>query len=619
MSRARRPPFGRLLALTLSAVAGIVLAAQSATPPPLDRAAGRWVALTLKGMTLEQKIGQLLMPSFDTSYMSTDGQSFDRLARLVAELGVGGFAVFGQRSRPVPGVLLNEGYPAIALTNPFDVASALNRLQLRSKVPLLNGVDAEWGMGMRIAGATSFPRAMAFGAAGDETLAYEAGRITALEGRALGVHVDFAPVADVNNNPRNPVINTRSFGEDPARVGALASAFARGLAAGGMLATVKHFPGHGDTDVDSHLGLPLVSHGRERLDALELAPFRDVLGAGAAAVMVAHIELPALAREPGVPATLSAPVVTDLLRRELRFDGLVITDSMSMQAVARMLPAGEAAVRAVRAGNDIVLESADDRSAAMALKEAVQSGALAVAQLDAAVGRVLEAKARLRLHAARTVSLDRVPDVVGVQTHQALADEVSRRAVTLIKDDRQQVPLRLPAGAQVLYLSVLDYAREWGAAAPSRTLRPGLQQRWPNVTAVELTDRTTASEIDLVRAMAPRFDAIVAGVFVRASSGSGRLDLAPGIIRLLQQLARATAERQQPLLAAFFGSPYAAASVPELPAVLLTYDLYDRAEASVVRAIAGEAAIGGRLPVALPGLFPIGHGLDRAGPMPAVR
>jgi beta-N-acetylhexosaminidase len=240
----------------------------------LDRDAQRWVEATMKKLTSDQMVGQLLMPRFAGVYTSSDSDIYDRLSTLIRDAHVGGVIGFGGEEA-APSVLLNPTYGPIILGQPLALASMLNRLQALATVPLLTAADFEWGVGMRISGATTFPRAMAFGAAGDDELAFEAGRITATEGRALGVHVNFAPVADVSNNPRNPVINIRSFGEDVRSVAALASAWARGLQQGGMLATLKHFPGHGDTAVDSHLGLPVIPHPRDRLEQIELVPFRS--------------------------------------------------------------------------------------------------------------------------------------------------------------------------------------------------------------------------------------------------------------------------------------------------------------------------------------------------------
>lgn len=565
----------------------------------------------LAGMSVEEKVGQLLVSSFQSNFISTDSRTFDELSRIVLEYHVGGFLVFGA-TEPAPTVLLNPTYGTVVLGQPLEAASTINRLQAISKLPLLNTADFETGVGFRIQGATTFPRAMAFGAAGDDKLAYEAGRVTGEEARALGVHVNFAPVVDVNNNPRNPVINTRSFGEDPALVGRLASAYIRGLQSAGVTATLKHFPGHGDTEVDSHIGLPIIKHPRERLDKIELPPFRAGIAAGAGAVMTGHIELPMLDPSPSTPTTLSQPIVGGLLRNELQFNGLIYTDSMGMQGVTATYAPGAAAVRAIKAGNDVVLHSPDDGAAFAGLREAVKSGDIPAARLDASVERILSAKARAGLHKTRTVSLDAIASVVGTRANNAVADAVSQRSITLVKDERNQVPLKLARDAQVLYLSVLDYPAGWRIAAPSRTFIAELRQRWPNVTAIELSDRSTASEIDLVRAMAPRFDAVVASIFVRAASASGRMDLAPGLQALLQQIAKQTTSSNRPFVSVFFGNPYAPMFLRELPAMILTYDFYDRAEASAVRALAGEAPIGGKLPIALPGLFEPGAGLTRA-------
>lgn len=595
----------------------MAVAAVAAQPPPasrpLDAVAEKWVQATLKKMTLEEKVGQMLVSSFFSTYLSTDSAEFEALTKAVHEQHVGGFHVFGGRELAPP-VLLNPTYGTVTLGHALDAASTIDRLQAIAKVPLLNTGDFETGIGFRIAGATAFPRLMAFGAARDERLAEEAGRVTGEETRAIGVHVNFAPVVDVNNNPRNPVINTRSFGEDPELVGRLASAFIRGMQSAGVIATLKHFPGHGDTEVDSHLGLPVIRHPRERLDKIELPPFRAGIAAGAEAIMTGHIEMPALDPTPSTPTTLSAPIVGGLLRKELGFGGLIYTDSMGMAGVTAMYAPGEAAVRAVQAGNDVILHSPDDAAAHRGIVEAVKAGKIADSQIAASVERILRAKARLGLHRNARVNLSAVGNIVGTRANQAVADAVSQRSITLLNDERNDVPLKVGRDASVLYLSMLDYPSNWRIAAPSRTFIPELRRRWPNVTAIELSDRTSSSELELVRAMVPRFDAVVASVFVRAASASGRMDLTQPLQNLLNGIARG----KKPFVTVFFGNPYAATFMPDLPAMLLTYDFYDRAEASAVRALAGEAPIGGRLPIALPGVAPMGAGLDRAAVRTAV-
>ncbi len=597
----------RLVALVL--LVALVQSSSAAQPVGLDREQRQWVDGTLKKLTLDELIGQMVFASLESTFLSSDSDKYDALVRLVRDAHVGGILAFGG-TEPVPQVMLNPTYGPVILGQPLELASTLNRLQALTSIPLLTSADFEWGVGMRIAGATKFPRAMAFGAAADDTLAYQAGKVTAQESRSLGIHVDLGPVADVNNNARNPVINIRSFGEDPARVGALVSSWVRGLQDGGVLATLKHFPGHGDTDVDSHLGLPVIPHSRERLNAIELPPFVSGLRAGALGVMVAHTELPAIDADAG-PATFSQKVTTGLLREELGFAGLVFSDALKMDAITRMVSPGDAAVKAVLAGIDVVLDSPDPAEAVRAIKSAVESGQIPRARIDASARRLLEAKAHLGLHKNRMVNLESVAVGVGGRTHEALARTISDRAVTLIKDERGQVPMRAPRTASVLYLSVLDYPSGWRIAAPSRTVIPELKARWPATEAIEVSDRTTPSELDMVRSLAARYDAVVAGIYVRAASASGRLDLAPQVAKLLEDLARSAERRSQPMVAMFFGNPYAAMSTPTLPAILLTYDFSDAAEQSAVRALAGEISIAGKLPVALPGLFPPGHGLAR--------
>jgi beta-N-acetylhexosaminidase len=603
------------LRLGITAIATVLAAALHAQPAKdaltLDGVGERWVKKTLDAMSLDEKVGQMLVSSFGSDFLATDSDAFDALVKTVHDEHIGGFHVFGG-TEAAPDVLLDAHYGTVTLGQPLAAASLLNRLQAISKYPLLNSSDFETGLGFRLEGGTAFPRNMAFGAAGDDRLAYEAGRITAEESRAIGIQLNFAPVVDVNNNPRNPVINTRSYGEDPQAVGRLASAYVRGLQSAGMLATLKHFPGHGDTDVDSHLGLPIIKDPREMLEQIELPPFKAGIAAGVGAVMTAHIEMPALDPTPNTPTTLSRPIVTGVLRNDLSFGGLIVTDSMQMAGVTALYTPGDAAVKAVKAGNDLILHPPDDAAAFAAIRDAVKSGDIPMAQIDASVTRILRAKAMTGLNRTRAVNLDAVANIIGGRAHQAVADEVSRRSITLIRDQRNDVPLKVAPDAHVLYLSVLDFTSGWRIASPSRTFIPELKKHWPDVTAVELSERSSADDVELVRAMAPRFDAIVASVFVRASSGSGRMDLPANMQSLLRAIARQTASTRTPFVTVLFGNPYTAAFLPEAPAVLLTYDFYDRAERSAVHAIAGDAPIGGKLPIGIPGVAERGAGLQRS-------
>jgi beta-N-acetylhexosaminidase len=590
-----------------------------ASPLPegaLGRTETAWVARTLGRMSIDDKVGQLVLPGLNGVFTSTDSDAFERLERFARERRVGGFHVFGGKEA-LPTVLLNAGY-GMADARPTkaraaEVALLLNRLQQAAQVPLVFTADFEGGAGYIVEGATRLPRAMAIGATRDPGLAERAGRLGAEEGRALGVHVDFYPVVDVNNNPRNPIINIRSFGEDPALVSELATAYVRGIHEGGMLATAKHFPGHGDTATDTHLDMAVIEHPRARLDAVELPPFEAAIAGGVDAIMAAHIHLPALDPTEGLPASLSRPVLTGLLRKELGFDGLVFTDSMSMYAITRHFPADRAAAMAIAAGADVVLDPPDPDAALRGIREAVERGEISREQLDRSVERILRAKARLGLATRREVDVAAVPARLGGRARAALAREIAARAVTLLKDERGQVPLRLPAGARVLLLSVVDYDSGWREGAPGRVFVPEMKRRFPDTVAVEVSDRTTAGEIDLLKALARRSDAVVATILVRTASYSGRMDLQPAQQALLEELAQDPA---RPFVAVAFGNPYVASLAPKLPALLLTYDFGDAVEEAAVQAILGEAAIGGKLPISIPDVFPAGHGLVRAAIAP---
>jgi beta-N-acetylhexosaminidase len=609
------PARHRFVLVALAVLAASTFTALTAAPPakpPLDKASEKWVQDTLRKMSLDEKVGQLIAPSIDAAVTSTDSDTYERKLRLVRDLKVGAIHVFGG-SEATPAALLNPNYGASGSAgrkgDPLAAVTLLNRLQQAAAIPLLTTADFEGGAGYILDGATRLPRAMAIAATRDPKLAFGAGELAAAEARALGVRVDFYPVYDVNNNPRNPIINIRSFGEDVGLVSEMANAYMRGIQSAGVLATAKHFPGHGDTTVDTHLGLATIDHPREHLDRVELAPFRAAVDAGVDAVMSSHIVLPALDRAPGIPATLSRPILTDLLRGEMKFDGLIFTDSMTMQAMTKNFGNDRAAVMAVQAGADVVLQPPDEEAAFRAIRAAIESGEIGREQVDRSVERILRVKARLGLHRSRTVDVSAVETKIGGRAHEAVNAEICGRAITLLKDERNQVPLTLGRDAAVVYLSVLDYPSGWREGAPSRALVPALKRRWPNTTALEISDRTTPGELDLVKVLARRADAVIAGVFVRIASYSGRMDLSPQAAGLLETIA---ADQGKPFVTVFFGNPYTAMALPKLPAQLLTYEFTEAMETAAARAIAGEIPVGGKLPITLPGMYAFGHGLERA-------
>ena len=363
------------------------------TTPRSKRAGNaKWVEQTLRKMSLAEKLGQLLMVPFFGRFTSTDSSEFQELLRAVEEQHVGGFML-----------ATRQGPQGIARAQVYPTAELTNDLQDHSEIPLLFGADFERGTVMRLEEGTSFPHAMAVAATGSPQDAYELGRITALEARAAGIHWIFAPDADVNSNPANPIINTRSFGEDPHRVASFVSAFTRGVEENGALATAKHFPGHGDTSTDSHLALPRTNANRARLDQIELVPFRAAIAAGVSSVMTGHLSVPAFEPNENIPATLSHEILTGLLRKKMRFDGFIITDALDMDGVAARFSAGEVAVRAILAGADVLLMPPAPDAALAALHEAVESGRLTIARVDSSVKRILRAKAKLGLHKNREV------------------------------------------------------------------------------------------------------------------------------------------------------------------------------------------------------------------------
>ncbi|HUP47374.1 MAG TPA: glycoside hydrolase family 3 protein [Thermoanaerobaculia bacterium] len=568
----------------------------AATAAAQDRRAEAWVERTLRSMTIDQKIGQLIVPPVAGGFRNVESPEFELLRRNLLDLHLGGYHVFGYSShRPQAG------------GDAAGVALLIHDMQRTAKVPLLITADFEGGVGYIIPGATRFPLAMAIGATGSEELSYQAGRATAVEGRALGVNVDFYPVVDVQNNPANPIINIRSFGEDPARVSALATAYIRGVQEGGMLATAKHFPGHGDVAQDSHLELPVLPVDRARLDAIELPPFRAAIESGVAAVMSAHIYLPALDSEEGLPATLSRNALTVLLRENLGFKGLIFTDALDMRGVTLHFTNEEAAIRSVEAGADVVLFPPNVAAAFNGLKTAVASGRITEARLDQSVRQILRAKARLGLDRYRAPDFMRLSSVVGSRAHRDLAQTISDRAVTLVRDEKSAVPLRLGPDQRLLHINLLDNRFGWREGAVGRVLATELPSRYPRTSTVQLDDQSSAAEYEMTRRMADMVDAVVVTAFIRVAAYKGSIDLTAQQLRLLRELSALN----KPFVFVLFGSPYLLHHVPELPSYMLTYDIHPGAELAAVKALSGEMPLQGRLPISLPGLYPIGHGLRR--------
>lgn len=554
------------------------------SPPfPAESARESWVDDELAQMSLEQKVSQLFAARAYGHYASVDDPAYRKLVDLVERFEIGGLVFF-------------QG-------DPLSQAALVNDLQQRSERPLLIAQDMEWGPGMRLARTTTFPRTMALGATRDPQYAYAAGWVTAREARALGTHQVYAPVADVNNNPDNPVINTRSFGERPTLVSDMAAAFVRGVRAGGALATVKHFPGHGDTDVDSHADLPVLRMSRARLDTVELVPFRRTIEEGVQSVMVGHLAVPALEPDAGVPASLSPHITEQLLRNQLAFEGLIVTDGLDMRGVTRQFPTGEIAVRAIEAGSDVLILSEDVYAARRAILRAVASGRITERRIDASVRRVLRAKARLNLPEQRLIDLEEIRSRVGIQPHRAASVSAARASLTLLRNEGDVLPLLDPS-QRILAVTLNDGADPSAGAyftSQFRRLKTGHQ-----LTTRLLDRRSDGDDYDAVLREAGRHDILLVATFLRpgATGRSGR----PSERR--RAFLDALVETGRPVVLVSYGDPYVTLHLERQPAAyVVAYGPSASSQRAAAQAIAGQSAIRGRLPITISDEYPFGAGI----------
>jgi beta-N-acetylhexosaminidase len=561
----------------------------------LDAEARAWVDATLASLTLEEKVGQLIMPWVGGEYAAVGSPEFEQVRRWVEDDRVGGLI--------------------ISVGSPLAYAVKTNEMQRRARVPLLIASDMENGTGMRMAnmyhlpsllpqgGGTLFPPTMGLGATGSEELVLSLGRILGREARAVGVHMTFGPVLDVNSNPLNPIINTRSFGEDPELVSRLARAYIRGARESGLMSAGKHFPGHGDTRTDSHIELPTIPADRARLDAVELPPFRSAVEEGVDAIMTAHIAVVGVEGPDAPPATLSQRFMTSVLREELRFSGLLFTDAMDMGAVTKQYGATEPLVLALEAGADVLLMPLDVREAIDAVVKAVGSGRLNEDRLDRSVRRILESKARAGLDRGRTVDVNEVTRIVNVPEHAAVAREAAERSIVLARDAHAAVPLP-PSVRRVLSITYADQAD----LVAGRAFNQELRRAGYDVVAVRVDDRTAAVEYERLRARGDSVDAIVTAAYVYPRDSRGDVAAAGGFTEFVQSLSSAA----KPVVIVSLGSPYLLNAFPSAPAYLLGWGGAPVSQIATARALAGLAPISGRLPVSLPPHHALGEGLDRA-------
>jgi beta-glucosidase-like glycosyl hydrolase len=550
-------------------------------------------------LSLDEKIGQLFVVSAHGIFMAESSWGYQELLRQVRDNHAGGMIWF--------------------VSNVYETSLMNARLQAAARVPLLISADLESGIGMRFLDTTFWPSAMAIAAAGDPALAEAEGRVVAREAKLVGVNHILAPIADVNVDADNPVINTRSFGEDPRDVSRYVAAFIRGVQSEHVLATAKHFPGHGDTHVDSHRSLPILGADRVRLENVELLPFRAAIDAGVQSIMIGHLAVPALdaelvpVRRPGagenpygtaesevpqngtMPATTSKKIVGDLLRHDLKFDGLVISDAMDMGGITEHFDAGEAAVRAIEAGQDQVLMSPDVDAAVKAVKAAVASGRLSEARIDESVRRILSAKA---FAGAPVGTTDEIFQGLDTKEHRELAANIARRALTLVREQSRSLPV--PKSARVVIVTVSDFPE---TLSPLPDFDREMRKRLTAPPQTFLIDSRTTDVAPIVAA-AKSADVVIFALAVRARSGSGSIAV-PEVARKL------LANTNVPVVAISFGTPYLLREIPATGTYFCAYGIQPVMQLAAVQALFGEAPVSGKLPVTIPGLASRGTGIAR--------
>jgi beta-N-acetylhexosaminidase len=591
---------------------------QQPSPIHLDRTGERWAVQTLRKLSTEEKVGQLFVVWVRAKFLNVEAPEYLQLRDDIHKYHLGGLTM------TVP-----WDPPFLYRSQPYEAAELLNRLQQDSKLPLLIAADFERGVTMRLHGATEFPHAMAFGAAGNLEYAEAFGRITAQEARAIGVHWNFFPDADVNSNPANPIINTRSFGEDPQQVGDLVTAYIRGARANGLMTTVKHFPGHGDTATDSHLGVAQVTGDMARLKSVELPPFQKAIESGVDSVMVAHVSIPALDPDPNHVATTSPQIVTGLLKNQLGFKGIVITDALDMAGLTRLYAAhiGRAAVDAFKAGNDVLLIPADLNASYRAMLDAVRSGEIPSAQLDASVLKILKAKASLNLHKTRLVNIEALSSLIGKPENLALGQRIADGSITLVRDNGKLLPLKSSGTtAATLPYQKVEEVRDTMVAIifsddmrteAGRRLEREIRERVPDANVIYIDPRIAALMAnDVLKAVdnaqtviAAVYEVPVAGNVMKGANGvTNSVGLSEASGALLQLVLDHAAEKTAVLA---MGNPYLAQDFQAVQNYLCTFSNATVSEVSVVKALFGEIAIRGHLPVSIPNIAQRGAGIER--------
>jgi len=571
-----------LLALYMSSPSRSIADPESAADYRLHPPDQGWVRKTLRKMSLRDKVGQLVHIRVPGRFLNRAGDEFTAIRDEIVRNRVGGVILFAG--------------------NIYESAVLLNELQELSDVPLIVAADFERGASFRITDTTSFPWTMAIGATGNEQLAYQEGAVTGQEARALGVHWIYAPVMDVNNNPANPVINIRSFGEDPQLVARLGTAFIRGARDHGVLTTAKHFPGHGDTAADSHIGLAVVGSDQARLESVELVPFRGAIAAGVDSIMTAHVAVPKVTADPEIPATLSSKILTDLLRGTLGFQGMIITDALEMGGITNRYWTGLSAVRAIQAGADLLLLPPDSEVAINEVVRAVERGDLAEERINTSVERLLTAKTQLQLHKKRTVPIEQIAEAVSTPESRRLGQEIADAAVTLVKD-RQNIlpinPVKPPSILGLVLSSELD-------TSPGAPFLAALRERFPAARTIGADPRISEDLVSSIMAAAAKADVIVCASMVRVVSGKGTVALPENHRAIIHKLFA----MGKPVVWIAFGNPYILQLHTQALSYMCTFSYSDVSQIAAAKALSGEIALSGRMPVSIPDGAKVGEGLQ---------
>lgn len=532
----------------------------------------KWVDSVFARMSLKEKIAQVFMVRV---YSDRDDIYRDSVLRLIKKEHIGGLVFFSG--------------------GPKRQAGLTDYFQKNSKVPLLIAMDGEWGLGMRIDSVISYPFQMALGAIQDNRLIYKMGLMVANDFKRVGMQMNFAPDMDINNNPDNPVINYRSFGDDRANVTAKGLAYMKGMQDGGILTTAKHFPGHGDTNIDSHLNLPLLNFSIERLDSLEEYPFKMAIDSGISGIMIAHMNIPALDTTKNLPSTLSRPIVTGLLKQRLGFKGLVVSDAMNMKGVVKYFPDGEADLRAFTAGNDILELSENTNRAIEKIKKAIDHGQIDIEELDAKVKKILYAKYWAGLNVNKAIATEKLDDDLNSETAKAFVQNLADQFVTSLKKTNL---LPVKADKKLLILNI-------GTKLPTKFTQY-LLSYYPGCEVISVDNTSSEKEVDSVINRLGKTDQLITAIYDTRQRPKSSLDINK---KLTELIGRAAAHERN--VVAVFANPYTLNTFPGIQysgAILECYQMSESAQYAAFKVITGEIKPNGKLPVSVNSYFRFGTG-----------